>query len=382
MNRYVWKVFALLLTVAMLLSMVACGTKGSEEAQTIKVGVLCSLTGNSQTNGGYARQGATMAAEEINALGGINGKRIELIIEDDGGKADAAINGYNKLKSQGVVTIVGPLLSSLALAMDQDVQDGQIPLLIGATSAALTNDINNPYFHRLRCSDTIMAQVAASYAVSNYGAQKIGIFYCSDDYGSGAKNTITAWCDEHGIAYYEAGHNAGDKDMSTQILKLKDESCDVVIMWAHDDECALAARQFYEQGLTVPVISSTTIATPQVYSLCNMEWIEGWNFVTDFIATNPNKLVQDFVSAYSEKYESTPEIYAATYYNGIYAFADAAKRADSTESDALLETLKSIELDTIYGSYTANDKRELAHTAIVGVMKELEPAYQDQVTIN
>lgn len=390
------KVFALLLVLAMMLTMAACGGAaadapaaegaegGGEAAQApevIKVGVLCSLTGNSQTNGGYARQGATMAMEEINAAGGIDGKQIELIFEDDGGKADTAINAYNKLKSQNVVAIVGPMLSGLALAMDQDVQAGQIPLLIGATSAALTNDIDNAYFHRLRCSDTIMAQVAASYAVSNYNAQKIGIFFCSDDYGSGAKNTIAQWCDANGVAYYEAGHNAGDKDMSTQILKIKEEGCDVVIMWAHDDECALAARQFYEQGLTVPVISSTTIATPQVYSLCNAEWIEGWNYVTDFIATNPAELVQTFVNAYTEKYGEGPEIYSATYYNGVYAFADVAKRAGSVESAALCDALKTIELETLYGVYTANDKRELAHTAIIGVMKDLVPSYQDQVTM-
>lgn len=324
------KLIALVLVLSLVFAFTACGKGGSDD--TIKLGILCSLTGNSQTNGGYAQQGAKMAVEEINAAGGINGKQIELVIEDDGGKADTAINAYNKLQSQKVVAIVGPMLSSLALAMDQNVQTGKIPLLIGATSAALTDNIDNPYFHRLRCSDTIMAEVAASYAVSNYGAKKIGIFYCSDDYGSGAMHTITKWCDANGVEYYEAGHNAGDKDLSTQILKVKEENCDVVIMWAHDDECALAARQFYEQGLNLPVISSTTIATPQVYSLCNAEWIEGWNYVTDFIAENPSELVQTFSKNYDEKYGSTPEIYAATYYNGVYAFADAAKRATSLES--------------------------------------------------
>lgn len=374
------KLLALVLVLSLVFAFTACGKGGSDD--TIKLGILCSLTGNSQTNGGYAQQGAKMAVEEINAAGGINGKQIELVIEDDGGKADTAINAYNKLQSQKVVAIVGPMLSSLALAMDQNVQTGKIPLLIGATSAALTDNIDNPYFHRLRCSDTIMAEVAASYAVSNYGAKKIGIFYCSDDYGSGAMHTITKWCDANGVEYYEAGHNAGDKDLSTQILKVKEENCDVVIMWAHDDECALAARQFYEQGLNLPVISSTTIATPQVYSLCNAEWIEGWNYVTDFIAENPSELVQTFSKNYDEKYGSTPEIYAATYYNGGYAFADAAKRATSLESADLCEALKTINLDTLYGVYTANDKRELAHTAIIGVMKNLVPSYQDQVTMD
>ena len=169
------KLIALVLVLSLVFAFTACGKGGSDD--TIKLGILCSLTGNSQTNGGYAQQGAKMAVEEINAAGGINGKQIELVIEDDGGKADTAINAYNKLQSQKVVAIVGPMLSSLALAMDQNVQTGKIPLLIGATSAALTDNIDNPYFHRLRCSDTIMAEVAASYAVSNYGAKKIGIFY-------------------------------------------------------------------------------------------------------------------------------------------------------------------------------------------------------------
>ena len=315
------KLIALVLVLSLVFAFTACGKGGSDD--TIKLGILCSLTGNSQTNGGYAQQGAKMAVEEINAAGGINGKQIELVIEDDGGKADTAINAYNKLQSQKVVAIVGPMLSSLALAMDQNVQTGKIPLLIGATSA-----------------------------------------------------------DANGVEYYEAGHNAGDKDLSTQILKVKEENCDVVIMWAHDDECALAARQFYEQGLNLPVISSTTIATPQVYSLCNAEWIEGWNYVTDFIAENPSELVQTFSKNYDEKYGSTPEIYAATYYNGVYAFADAAKRATSLESADLCEALKTINLDTLYGVYTANDKRELAHTAIIGVMKNLVPSYQDQVTMD
>ena len=88
------KLIALVLVLSLVFAFTACGKGGSDD--TIKLGILCSLTGNSQTNGGYAQQGAKMAVEEINAAGGINGKQIELVIEDDGGKADTAINAYNK----------------------------------------------------------------------------------------------------------------------------------------------------------------------------------------------------------------------------------------------------------------------------------------------
>ena len=91
------KLIALVLVLSLVFAFTACGKGGSDD--TIKLGILCSLTGNSQTNGGYAQQGAKMAVEEINAAGGINGKQIELVIEDDGGKADTAINAYNRRSS-------------------------------------------------------------------------------------------------------------------------------------------------------------------------------------------------------------------------------------------------------------------------------------------
>ena len=99
------KLIALVLVLSLVFAFTACGKGGSDD--TIKLGILCSLTGNSQTNGGYAQQGAKMAVEEINAAGGINGKQIELVIEDDGGKADTAINAYYSMMAakQGLMGV-------------------------------------------------------------------------------------------------------------------------------------------------------------------------------------------------------------------------------------------------------------------------------------
>ncbi len=118
------KLIALVLVLSLVFAFTACGKGGSDD--TIKLGILV-LTGNSQTNGGYAQQGAKMAVEEINAAGGINGKQIELVIEDDGGKADTAINAYNKLQSQKVVASLAELSSLRHWPWTRTSRTGQDP---------------------------------------------------------------------------------------------------------------------------------------------------------------------------------------------------------------------------------------------------------------
>ena len=353
------------------------------EGDTIKIGICCSQTGSTALNGQYAEQGAQLAVDEINARGGVLGKQLELVVEDDGGVADTAINAMNKLQSQDLVAVVGPTLSGLAMAMEKYVQEGGIPVLIGATSPKLVNQISNDYFFRVRCPDNIMATVAVKYLVENKGCKKIGIFHASTDCGTGAEEYIIKYCEANGIPYVSEGHNEGDTDLTAQILKMQQGGVDGIVLWAHDNECALAARQFYEQGLSVPVVSSTTISTPQVYGLCENEWIEGWNFVSDFISTNPNEVVATFTKNYTERYDGTlPELYAATHYNGVMLLADCIERAGTTDSDALCEALMTTEYEGLFGKFTANSHRELVNSAIVGVMKDGAPEYGDTVTVD
>lgn len=354
----------------------------TEDSDTILIGVSASITGAAPTNGLRTQQGAQMAVDEINEAGGVLGKKIELYVADDGGVQDTGINATNLIASQGVVAQVGPTLSGLALAVENIVSEAGYPMLVGATSPKLVTTIDNPWLFRVRASDSIQAELAAVYATQNLGCKKIGLFTNSNDYGSGARTVIEEYLTEKGIEYVSEAHNTGDTDMTSQVLKLKDAGVDCVIVWTDDAETALAARQFYDLGLDVPVIGSTSISTPQVNELCQPEWLDNWYSCTDFTTSNPSEVVQEFVGKFEEKYGESPELYATTYYGAIYVLKDAIERAGSTDSQAIRDALaETKDVVAPIGTYSANEMREMIHGGTICKMVDGKAEFLEYVLV-
>lgn len=356
--------------------------KTSTEKDTILIGVSASITGSAPTNGMRTQQGAQMAVDEINEAGGVLGKQLELFVADDGGVQDTGINATNLIASQGVVAQVGPTLSGLALAVEGIISEAEYPVLVGATSPKLVNTIDNPWLFRIRASDTIQAQLAAVYATENLGCSKIGLFTNSNDYGSGARVVVEEYLTEKGIEYVSESHNTGDTDMTSQVLKLKEAGVDCVIVWTDDAETALAARQFYDLGLDVPIIGSTSISTPQVNELCQPEWLDNWYSCTDFTTSNDSEIVQNFVKSFNTKYGEDPELYAVTYYSAIYLLKDAIERAGSLDSAAIRDALAATDgLQVPIGTYKANEMREMVHGGTICKMVDGKAEFLEYVLV-
>lgn len=352
------------------------------EKDTILIGVSASITGSAPTNGMRTQQGAQMAVDEINEAGGVLGKQLELFVADDGGVQDTGINATNLIASQGVVAQVGPTLSGLALAVEGIISEAEYPVLVGATSPKLVNTIDNPWLFRVRASDTIQAQLAAVYATENLGCSKIGLFTNSNDYGSGARVVVEEYLTEKGIEYVSESHNTGDTDMTSQVLKLKEAGVDCVIVWTDDAETALAARQFYDLGLDVPIIGSTSISTPQVNELCQPEWLDNWYSCTDFTTSNDSEIVQNFVKSFNTKYGEDPELYAVTYYSAIYLLKDAIERAGSLDSAAIRDALAATDgLQVPIGTYKANEMREMVHGGTICKMVDGKAEFLEYVLV-
>lgn len=357
-------------------------TAAADDSDTILIGVSASITGSAPTNGLRTQQGAQLAVDEINAAGGVLGKQLELYVADDGGLQDTGINATNLIASQGVVAQVGPNLSGLALAVESIVSEAGYPMLVGATSPLLVTSIDNEWLFRIRASDSIQAELAAVYATENLGCTKIGLFTNSNDYGTGARTVAEAYFTEHGIEYVTEEHNTGDTDMTSQILKLINAGVDCVIVWTDDAETALAARQFYDLGLDVPVIGSTSISTPQVNELCQPEWLDNWYSVTDFTTSNPSEVVQEFVENFEAAYGEEPELYATTYYGSIYIVADAIERAGSTDPAAIRDALAETEgLVGPLATYTADDMREMVHGGTICKMVDGKAEFLEYVLV-
>jgi branched-chain amino acid transport system substrate-binding protein len=342
-------------------------------AQEIAFGVSTAITGPAPLDGERTKQGILMAVEEINQQGGVLGKQLKPIIEDDQNTSNIAVNAVNKLVSQPIVALVGPHRSANATAVTNIVVRNKIPYMTGATSPKLLA-LNNPYFFRTRASDAIVAKIAAKYAVEELKAKKVGIFFNNDEYGTGALEVIETYLKSIDRSFMSEGHNTGDKDMTGQIMKAKNGKIDALIVWCHDPECAVNARQAKELNLNVPFIGSPGYSTRSVLDLIDTSVSNGLITVTDFVANNSDPRVQQFTQKFRKKYNVDPELYAASYYDAIYVLADAIKRANSTDREAIRKALSETKgLQGVMSTLAANAKGELVHEAVVARIQDKNP---------
>jgi branched-chain amino acid transport system substrate-binding protein len=360
-----------LMALVVLPTSAYAGSPSSEK--DIVFGVSTAITGPAPLEGERTKQAITMAVEEINQKGGVLGRPLKPLIEDDQNTANVAVNAVNKLISENVVTLLGPHRSGNASAVQHIVARNKIPFMTGGTSPKLVT-FNNPYLFRIRASDQLVAKVAAKYAVEELKAKKVGVFYNNDEYGTGAKGVIEEYLKSIKIPVVSEGHNLGDKDMTGQIAKMKNEKIDCLISWSHVPETAVVVRQLKELNLNVPVIGGPTHTNQEFLGLVDAAAIEGHFSVTDFAADNPAPRVQDFTKRVKAKYNIVPEIYVASYYDATFALADAIKRANSAEREAIRKALSATTgLQGVMSTLSANDKNELVHEAVIVRIKNKVP---------
>jgi len=340
------------------------------ELEPILIGVSTAITGDAPLEGERTRQGVELAMEEINAAGGVLGRKLKAIYEDDQNNSTFAVNAVNKLCSEDIVALLGPHRSTNALAVEQIVAKNKIPFLTGATSPKLAQ-LDNPYAFRVRGSDTFVARVAAIFAVEELGAQNLGLFYNTDEYGTGGLEVMQQYLAENNIEpVIVEGHNTGDKDMTGQITKARDRNVDCLVVWTHPQEGAVIARQINELGLEAAFIGSTGLCLPTYYDLIDEEISDGWYGVTDFIPDNPDPIVNNFVTKFQDKYGVVPDLFAATYYNATYLVADAIERAGSADREAIRNALSETkDFIGVYGVQYANEANELIHETSIGLNK-------------
>ena len=384
------KILSTLLIVTMLFSLAACGntSKPASTAPTasgaatassspaasepagkeatgepVLFGVSVMDTGSQAASGIFMRKAVTMAVEEINANGGVLGGRpLEFIIDDNGTTPTGAVTVANKMLSQGIVASVGPHTSPMvASAMEYYKEEG-IPFISAATSPALL-EAENPYFFRISVSDGSVGQVMVKFAAEKFGAKKIASLFAADDYGIAADNASKAFAESNGIEYYSEGMNETDTDITSQLLKIKEWGPDVIFLFTHITDSALALRQINELGISenIPVVGPNALPMQQTLDLLDGSQVNGIYASTDFFADTSNPLIKDFLGRFAARWEGTvAERIASMYYSSTYLLADAIDRAGSDDPEAIRNALAETKgLETVVGNLNCSDKLEL-----------------------
>ena len=391
------KLTALLLALVMVLSVTACAsnntsaTTGAPKAADttaaeskvddsafdgeIVFGLSTAVTGNFPLAGERTLQGVDLAVEEINAAGGVLGKKLTYIYEDDGNDATTAVNVVTKLLNEDVVAVIGPHPPGNTLAVQSLYAEAGMPFFSGGTGVKLENEMDNKYFHRIRPSDSICGAIAAKFAVENLGAKKVGVDYNNNDFGTGGRDVVVATLQELGVEYVEVAHNSGDTDMTTQLMNLQAAGVDAVILWTDDAEDVVTARQAYELGLDIPFITSAGVVMQQVLDQMEPEYVEGWYSATDFVPANDDPVVKTFVEAFNAKYGIDPELYASAYYGAVKALAAAIEIAGSTDHEAVNDALTQIkDLPAPTGT--------MIHSLVITQIHDLKPSVVSTVSMD
>lgn len=368
------RMIASLLTGIMTLGMIGCTSEGggnsnsgsNSSGDTIKIGVIYSATGVMAGRGDYMKNAIELATKEINDAGGVLGKNIELVMEDDQSDQTTAINMMNKMGSnQEIVSVFGPHSSTNAIAVSNTVQQYKIPYFTGGTSKKLI-DLGNEYMFKTRCNDEVVVNSAMKFASETLKAKKIGILYINDEFGIGGKDIMVQYAKDNNIEYVEANHNATDQDLTSQIMKMKQENVDVLIAWS-SNVCPIVARQTTELGFDKPVIMNSGFGGQDVVDSLPVDVTDGKYAAADFTAEDESPEVVDFVNKYVNEYGVKPlGDWSANYYGAMKMLAEAIEKAGSTDREAIKDAMYEIEgFDAPLGTLKADENGILVHQAAI-----------------
>jgi len=347
-----------MLSFALVLMLVGAAAGAQLSGRPILIGVYGPLSGDSAMVGATLVEGVQLAVEQINGSGGIHGRPIQLIIEDDAQNPAVAVSAVNKLiHRDNVVGVIGTVNSSCTLASMEVSKEAEVPHITPISSGASITNLGNPWIARIQASDLLQAGAAVDYFVKKLGATRIGCIFQSDDYGRGAWEVIVEKLKKDYNMELVASEpfEASALDMTPQILNLKQANCDAIIIWTMYQQGALIATQARQQGIEAPFAGGGGLTNAQIYALGG-EAVVGLVNSQTFFANNPNasQFQKDFISSFEAKYGKLPDSNNAMAYDAMIVMAEGLKAAgpELKNTDIMAGILAVKDMDMATGKIT------------------------------
>ncbi|MBV8620537.1 MAG: ABC transporter substrate-binding protein [Curvibacter sp.] len=304
----------------------ACLTALSAQAADLKIGVAEALSGGAAQYGVAIRNGFQLAADEINAAGGVNGEKIVLVVEDEQGKKEEAINAFKKLIFQDKVLMVfGPTLSNSAQAADPVAQASKTVVFGTSNTADGITSIGDHVFRNSVTEADVLPETI-KMAVKKAGVKKVAVLYGNDDVftKSGYDNFKKALEDLKIPVTTTETFAKGDVDFKAQLTKIKASNPDALVLSALLAEGAPIMVQARQLGLNVPVIGGNGMNSVKVFELAKGQ-SDGLYVGSPWSASNVTAENSKFIKSYSDKFKVAPDQFAAQAYDAMYIAAQAFK---------------------------------------------------------
>jgi len=371
------KKLSLLITASTLAAgiLAGCGAGGNNASKEdeFKIGVNLELSGAVASYGQSLESGIDLAIKEINADGGIDGKKIVPVKVDNKSDLTEATNGALKLIDQDKVSaIIGAATSGDTVAQVQIANDKKTILLTpsGTAPNVTVNDDGklNEYAFRTSFIDPFQGNVAANFAINDLKIKNAAIYADSaSDYAKGLaaafKETFTA---AGGKIVSEESYVAKDTDFSATLTRIKGKNPEFVFIPGYYEEVGLIIKQAREMGITAPFMGADGWDSPKLIDLAGAESLNNTFITNHYSSEDPDEKIQKFVSAFNDEYGKSPDAFNALGYDSVYLLKDAVERAGSTDSEKIKEELaKTKDLSLITGLVTIDENHNPIKSATV-----------------
>lgn len=354
----------LFLGMLLVLPLLASCTKNDNE---ILVGEYGSLTGNDATFGLSTNKGVRMAVDELNAAGGIKGKKIKLITLDDQGKSDEAAAVVTRLITQNkVVAVIGEVASGRSKAAAPIAQQYKVPMISPSSTNPDVTKVGD-YIFRVCFIDPFQGFVMAKFATENLKAKKAAIFRdIKNDYSVGLADVfVTEFKKMGGEIVMDTSYQANDIDFKAQLTEIKSKTPDVIFVPGYYTEVGLIAQQAQQFGIKAKLLGGDGWDSSKLHEI-GKQAINGHYYSNHYTTESTDPVVLEFIKKFTEINKETPDGLAALGYDAMKILGAAMARTQGLKpSEIRDEIAKTKDFPGVTGKITLNEERNAVKSAVV-----------------
>ena len=355
------------LLAAALLTCLSVGACKQNAADEIVIGEFASLTGGTATFGRSSDAGVQLAVNEINAAGGLLGKKLRVVVEDDQSKPEEARTAVLKLlKQDDVVAVLGEVASSRSLAAAPECQRAGVPMISPASTNPKVTAVGE-YVFRVCFIDPFQGSTMAKFAADSLHAKSAAILRdIKNDYSVGLADFFREEFTRHaGTILTDVSYSEGDIDFKAQLTAIRGVKPDVVFVPGYYTEVGLIARQARELGIAVPLLGGDGWDSPRTVEIGGTA-VNGCYFSNHYAADDPNPIVKSFIEKFRQKNSEVPDAMAVLGYDATLVLADAIRRAGTVEGKALREAIAATkDFPGVSGKITIDEHRNARKSIVV-----------------
>ena len=331
--------------------------------EAVTFGIIAPMTGNNIMVGEFVVNGANLAQKQINEKGGILGKRLELVFEDEVDNVQTSVNAMTKMLNRPEITaFFGSTYSAFCIAVSPQVLEKRITMLAGGSSANIPKE-NNPYIWQARMTDDNSGILLAKAATETLKMKNPAILHIADSFGTGLKDQAVAAFQRIGIEVKPNlifAHVPDEKQFGPLLSQIRNSDADGLIAITHQMPAAVICMQIESSGLDLPLLGSSSFNSVVARTTAK-DAANGWYAVADWTPEVTTDSGQAFANAYREEYKGKPDsdMPAVTAFDSVMLFAEACRLANSTtDREAINNALAKIKAyPGAMSTYTPNEFR-------------------------